>query len=772
MSTSSASLDNQAPPAPAPAPAARRRRLLEGVGDMNPDWMRLNVLGDAIAARCAGTDTRVSLAALIPTLAEALERVRLGVDAQQLLALVDRLRSMNLVALDDGWLRLAAPVAVFATKLEAVGSIRDHLRAGLCALVQEPRAGGAGLREILAGYSAAASLWPLDPVEARWPVLKAVASLAPGERAELSAYVRAIACGDRTHLEDSISLMLDNPVPSDWLAHQAPQLIGRDVFIVTPEGLFNAAGGLGRVTQYHTSAMARLVGDLATITIVEPMYGLRMASRPHAELDRIDYQVLAREQGATPPERVRELMLDIRGRPVPVQVYRSRLPDGRVACLLHDPSDYYARVMYAYGRFGQASWAEFSEWISEGAVAAIAAEMREQRAARGQSYRPPLISAHDAQTALVPEVKLRLDQSGDSVLWEGREYFTTHTVLNRPGEGLESMGIPESHRWAGDRMGWLDATSFGIRVADGRNAVSSAHAAEVDAIDPGYDIVAISNGTSIRDFEETLRDAGARDLRNPTCEEIQRAKTAAKRALALSLGFAAGEAEDLSHRMVVSYSGRMVREKVSRGDDGALVDANLRELARLGVVAIIYGNVQPASDESGRLYQDLLRVSGEIATLGYPGRLVVRSGWNQRDQLALLKATDLQVQVSDSIRGPTLSFADGKPVGTEAAGYTEAPVGRFCGLQMGPVEVHGLLNRVGTLVDWSRPGSGSVLLAKAPTSASYLDEMLTAALHFRRDPGLYYSMGQTAYAYGVVYDALLTAAEYLRQFSKTWPVGA
>jgi hypothetical protein len=29
-------------------------------------------------------------------------------------------------------------------------------------------------------------------------------------------------------------------------------------------------------------------------------------------------------------------------------------------------------------------------------------------------------------------------------------------------------------------------------------------------------------------------------------------------------------------------------------------------------------------------------------------------------------------------------------------------------------------------------------------------------------------MGLKAYPLGVVYDALLTAAEYLRQFSKTW----
>ena len=759
-------------PATPIARVATSRRLLEGVGDLNADWMRLNVLGDAIAARLAGAGGSAPLAELTPALSTALEAVRLGVDAPDLAALVDRLRALGLVSIDGGALRLAVPITVFATKLEAVGFIGSQLRAGLHAVAEEPRAGAAFLREILTGYAAAAELWRLDPIEARWPVLKAVARLAPDERAQLAAFVHAISPAQRTLLEDSIGLMLENPIPADWLVHQAPHLVGRDVFMVTPEGLFNAAGGLGRVTQYHSSAMARLVGNLATVTIIEPMYGFRMAARPHAEIDRLDYHALAREAGATPPERVRELMLDIRGRPVPMQVYTSRLPDGRVVWLLSDPSEYYARALYAYGRFGQASWAEFAEWISEGAVAAIACEMHDQRARRRDDYRPPLISAHDAQTALVPEVKLRLDQSGDSILWEAREYFTTHTVLNRPGENLESMGIPAGHRWAGDRMGWLDATSFGIRIADGRNAVSSAHAAEVEAIDPGFDIVAISNGTSIRDFEERLRTSGAVDLRNPTVDEIARAKTAAKKDLALALGFAGGEAEDISHRMVISYSGRMVPEKVSRGENGALCDANLRELARRGVVVIIYGNVQPGSDESARLYQDLVRLSGEIAEQKCPGRVVVRSGWNQHDQIALLAATDLQVQVSDSIRSPTLSFANGKPVGTEAAGYTEAPVGRFAGLQMGPVEVHGLLNRVGTLVDWSKPRSGSLLLARAPTSAAYLEEMLTATLHFQRDPGLYYSMGQTAYAFGPVYDALLTAAEYLRQFSHTWLPGS
>ncbi len=242
---------------------------------MNPDWMRLNVLGDAIAARLAGANVSASLAELTPTLSAALEAVRLGVDVPQLTALVDRLRALGLVSIEGAALRLAVPIAVFATKLEAIGFIGSQLRAGLRAVAEEPRAGTAFLRDILTGYAAAAELWRLDPIEARWPVLKAVARLA-SRRARAAGGVRGRHQPDqRTRLEDSIGLMLENPIPADWLAHQAPHLVGRDIFIVTPEGLFNAAGGLGRVTQYHTTAMARLAGNLATVSIIEPMYGFR-----------------------------------------------------------------------------------------------------------------------------------------------------------------------------------------------------------------------------------------------------------------------------------------------------------------------------------------------------------------------------------------------------------------------------------------------------------------------------------------------------------------
>jgi hypothetical protein len=727
------------------------RRLLEGVGDPTPDWMRLNLMGDVILGHLAGADHSVSLAALTPALSAALDGRRLGVEPHHLTTLLERLSAMGMIEQSGGQLRLMVPPSVAATKLEAVEYIHQHLRSGLQALAEEPLAGSLRLAEILRGYGEAADLWPLDPVEARWPVLKAVATLTATERDRLATFLRATGATDPIDpidptdpgtLADRLSLMLENPIPVDWLRRQAPRLVGRDIIVVTAEGLFNAAGGLGRVTQYHTGAMARLAGALATIWVYEPMYTFRVASGSESGLVRVDYAALARQTGASPPELVRRLFVDVRGRSVPIDVHRSLLPDGRVACLLADPTEYFARAIYAYGRFGQASWAEFSEWLSEGAVAAIAADMRERQAAEGVAYLPPLISAHDAQTALVPEVKLRLDQSGDPVLWEAREYFTTHTILNRSGDELESMGIPEGHRWAGDRMGWMDATSFGIRLADGRSAVSSGHAAEIESIDAGFDIVAISNGTSIRAFEGTLRAAGAVDPRNPSIEEIARAKRAAKLKLAASLGVPAPEHADLADRMVISYSGRMVAEKVSRGANGALVDDNLSALTRKGVVVVIYGNVQAGNAESRGLYDDLVRLSATLARNGHPGRLLVRTGWDQQDQIELLEATDLQVQVSDSVRGGALSFQHGKPVATEAAGYTEAPVGRFAGLQMGPVELHGLLNRVGTLIDWNRAGSGSVLLAREPSSPAYLEELLTAAHHFEHRPNIYYSMAQ------------------------------
>ena len=325
-------------------------RLLEGLGDLNPDWMRLNVIGDVLVSRLAATNARAPFDTIAPMLSAALTAVRLDVDAEQLVRLRDRLCAMSLFENVDGVLRLSVSVFVAATKLEAVRFIQEHLRSGLRAAAEDPAAGGELLRGILHGYAEAADLWRLDPVEARWPVLKAAASLSARERAQLAAFLGEPDPGARTRLADSLSLMLENPIPRDWLAHQARHLVGRDIMIVTPEGLFNAAGGLGRVTQYHTSAMAKLAGEQARVWVFEPMYRFRPASGSNTELVPIDYAALARALGATIPERVRELTINVRGHDVTLEVHRSRLADGRVACLLGDPTEYFARVMYAYRR--------------------------------------------------------------------------------------------------------------------------------------------------------------------------------------------------------------------------------------------------------------------------------------------------------------------------------------------------------------------------------------------------------------------------------------
>jgi hypothetical protein len=115
-------------------------------------------------------------------------------------------------------------------------------------------------------------------------VLKTAASLSARERAQLAAFLGEPDPEARTRLADSLSLMLENPIPRDWLAREAPHLVGRDIMLVTPEGLFNAAGGLGRVTQYHSSAMVKLAGEQARVWVFEAMYSFRPAPGPTTEL--------------------------------------------------------------------------------------------------------------------------------------------------------------------------------------------------------------------------------------------------------------------------------------------------------------------------------------------------------------------------------------------------------------------------------------------------------------------------------------------------------
>lgn len=132
------------------------RRLLEGLGDLNPDWTRLNVIGDVLITRLAAPSSHASFESLAPVLSAALDAVRLGVDDQQLERLVDRLTSLGLFKKTDGALSLAVSPYVAATKLEAVRFIQEQLRSGLSAIAEDPAAGGALLRQLLRGYAEAA----------------------------------------------------------------------------------------------------------------------------------------------------------------------------------------------------------------------------------------------------------------------------------------------------------------------------------------------------------------------------------------------------------------------------------------------------------------------------------------------------------------------------------------------------------------------------------------------------------------------------------------
>ena len=739
--------------APAGTGALAPGHFRDGEGDISPDWMRRYIVGDAMLSAMARHNWSVSFDQTSPILWKEFEDVRLSATRDELKGLVDQVVKEGLFERHGDQVSLAVDPRLAATKLNAVKFIKHDLSEAI-------KAGDDAVRSTLLAYAQAQSFFKLDPVESKWPVLLAVTTLPPDDQAKLKGLVRTDSKINSTPLGDAISLMLGNPIPKDWLKQHAPNLVGRQIFNVTAEGLFGVAGGLGRVMQYHTEAMQQLAQGKADIVVVEPMYSHKKANAA-GEQPRIDWKELAHAHNGETPKRMREVSIDVRGKEIKAELYSSTLTDGRIAWLVKDPQEFYAKALYAYTGTGNGSWAEFTEFFSEATEALIAETVRDQHKADPKA-KPPVVVGNDAQTLPVLEIMDRRTESGDPILEKATKVGFTHTIWNRFGEDVDKMGIPDAHK---DRA-WhpiADASSAGLRSADVAAAVASPHRDEVAVVDPNLKMVALTNGTTIQCFYDRLREVGVEDPFAATPKQIEEAKFDAKQKLAEELGIPENEQGKFANQMLISFSGRCVREKIAYTKDGALCDDNLRAAVTKGANVVIYANVQGFED-SRKLFDELSQIANRLNSEGHAGRMIVRTGWGQPDQLRLLEATDLQIQVSGSYFDPRFSFEDGKPVATEASGYTEAPAHNFASLQMGPVEIHGTLNTTGTLVNWNKPGSGSILLPRDGTPKGYRDEIVRAIEVFDNEPDhrTYRSMGKAALQQGRINQALLTAAEYLR----------
>ena len=100
------------------------------------------------------------------------------------------------------------------------------------------------------------------PVEGRYPILKAVTQLEKDERSNLVEILKSRGDLRKLTIVDTLLLMLDKDIPQDWASQQTPNLVGRTIYQVASE-IWNPAGGLARVMQFHGMAMPDLLKQKA-----------------------------------------------------------------------------------------------------------------------------------------------------------------------------------------------------------------------------------------------------------------------------------------------------------------------------------------------------------------------------------------------------------------------------------------------------------------------------------------------------------------------------
>ncbi len=617
------------------------------------------------------------------------------------------------------------------------------------------------LRERLDNYNAllnflkllswATSIKDRHPVEARWPVLKAVALLNREEQQRM-AYILADTSAflQSDPLINSILLMLmpdSTKIRKNWLRENAPLVMGRRIYQIACEIWHpgREGGGLKRVMRNHGKALKRLIGDDAELVHIEPYFP--------AGKNRDD-KVVPVDWGKVMKD-VREYTsfeVMVGNNPVEAVVYSGRTREMDIPVfLIRDRGGYYVNMLYYCG--GEyVSWEDFSEFFSRAAWKLIVMEEEEASKRLGSDYKPPIVHTNEAQTALINILRFmdaHTSSSTPHLNWhEALFWFTTHTYGNRgvfsreEGERiLTRWKVPDAMKWWFIRSGSIDVSSGGIRSADGVNGVSEIQVEEVQSYDEGVPIVSITNGDdrsyTAKDFRRFFSDSFPdTDVEFPEPWQIEIVKRIAKTRLGLN-----------PYQPVISYSGRLVEEKAGR--KRAFTDDNLEELVKMGAQVVIFGNVQP-DEGSKRLYEGLKELQKRLETKKeYPGKLILVNKFTIEEQIALLAATDIQVQDSDR--------------GTEAAGYTEADVSANGGLVLGPPYKEGIIQAQGEMLNFAIPGEGNTVIAANPKAESYLAVLKRLIEMNPSDLATYQA---TSVRLSRILDAELTAAEYLRQWDR------
>ena len=582
------------------------------------------------------------------------------------------------------------------------------------------------------------------PVESRYPVLWAINTLPLELKNQITEQL--IARGDwyRKGLVDSILLMLDlEKAKANWLSLQAPQLVGRNVYIVSPEiSLFE--GGLGRVETYEGMAAHELG---AAVTFVEPKYRLNKDKKtgqyvavdynntpiPLRNLRKIDkifttyvnWEVVEFEvEVGTDDKGIQHVLIQDRVK-----------PDGKAKFInvqyLHNVPD-----------LSPVSEEDFREFFSKASLEALRYLEMERRKDLKADYKAPLINPNDGQSLVMDTWRLifygekekivKDKNTSDEDVTATYEIFRdavfsgkTHTYRNRGtidnlGWGIKRVrdaGVPEGWIWLflrKDNGGKIlvDWTSPGLRTGDGKQAVSAIHAYEVNPYDPRERLMATTNGDK-RDlttvyFQQVLTSVGNTDYENATPEEVAAAKAKAKESMQLN-----------PRQFVLAYLGRLVPEKA--GDKTLFTPENIELMVKAGIQVVIYGNEQPYWDSQEianrfrNLAERIQRLKAEKPQ-EYQGNFILKTRYDFDDQRKILAAADVQVLPSTRHTG--------------AAEITEYNGPATYTLVLGPAYWEGVISRLGPPVNWERD-TGSTIIPINDSPEGYREVVMKANSKFK-----------------------------------------
>ena len=558
-----------------------KENLLEGVDpygtpedkrEKTPDWERMNVIIRIFLKKTK--ERRSQNKAFNPSDNDFKQEIKeqlaaQGIDSDQVDVgkLLERLAAIGLLTkTSKGNYRLdsekRAAAAIKANDISTISADIKKMVAKFSAYEEQQKAQAFNAsffkdeRDKAAGYIEAIKSWPLYPVEALWPFLKGLSLLDREGKKTFSRFLETAEwLPQHQIIIDSFQLYLKDEIPSNWVEKNAPYLQGRTIYYNSPE-TWVAAGGLGRVGQYHTTAADLLLGSSANLVTIEPLYPFRVSGEQYVK--DVDYSSPDLPVPVENLTEIKELAFDLRVRKgnsrttITVQVFKGTNRYGMDVYFLKDKpepggEEYYSKMLYKYGdKYGSAPWHEFAEFMSKASIKLMKKleKIRKDKVEQeGQAYKAPLLWGNDGQLGampvfkrisddldkLTPEKKAALAKDPDFELSDmitdpateisldpAVTWFTTHTFKNRgqdswekvDGMGLtneqaQKAGFKDAGQWRrfytrfddpNSPQSHADYSSAGLEGADGKNAVAAMHAQGVRHLNPETKLMAITNG--------------------------------------------------------------------------------------------------------------------------------------------------------------------------------------------------------------------------------------------------------------------------------------